>query len=384
MGLAACDRGEATFGRADRRIANVAASPAAEPQPDFPAFSCVRDVSRRRWLYEVAAVVPEGRRRVPRPQDRGWAPRRIVDVAVLPDGYAVLDAGSPAVTIFSTDFASRRTIAPPPGGMSDPVAVAADATGDTLWVLEAGPSRLLGFSRRGDFVAAIAIEAPGASSLAIDDGGRFYVASPIVGQAVRTDLTAASNAVVIFDRAGSRVGSLVRAEPAEMAEGGLALAGLTPVRVATAGRQVAVYYPVDGVVDVYDGRSLVASARVCIPEELAAHYSAQRDSLRKGRSNREGWIRLVTGVLLDRSGGVATVGPSRTSDGEYHIDTFDARGRALGSIVMPANYITLPLEVRFVGDAGRLIAFGESGVIALFEVRDTVPSAGARPVAGRR
>lgn len=360
--LGAC-ASDSPSSRSDPQSGGPPLSPPFLSNAAFPATGCVDSVAYEAELWEVASVAPPEVRREPKPQDAGWLPGRLADLAALEDGYAVADAMLAELTRFDRDFAQRKQWGRKgagPGEFAAPVAVAA-GPGGQIWVLD--EARISVFDRAGAFVRSFRLDKTGID-LAVDDAGRAYAAHMIMPDFVRGD-SSFGTLVTVLDVDGRSSRELVRVTESDLEPPRFVLPGPTRVRVAARGSRIAVAYPAAGVVDIYQGGKRVATVATCMPDALAEAYERQRQA--GGNSQRS--IHLITDVFLDDDGTIYLVGPIKDQEGRYHIDRFSPTGEPLGSIVMPGTHVRLPDEVRFGASPTELVGFDLRGVVGRFEVR---------------
>lgn len=360
--VAACGS-DSPSSRSDPQARGPAAAPSPFSDGSFPSAGCVDSVAQEAELWEAAAVAPPEVQREPKPQDAGWLPGRLVDLAVLDDGYAVADAMLVELTRFSPDLTERKQWGRKgagPGEFAAPAAVAAGPGGE-IWVLD--EMRVSVFDRAGAFVRSFRLRTTGID-LAVDEAGRAYVAHVILPDFVRRDARWGT-LVTVLDPDGGNPRELVRVTPSDLEPPRFVLPGPTHVRLAARGGRVAVAYTAAGIVDVYRDGERVATAASCVPDALADAYERQR----RAGGNAQQYVHLVTDVLLDDDGTIHLVGPIKDQEGRYHIDRFSAAGEPLGSIVMPGAQVVMPNEVRFGSLPAELVGFDTRGVVARFEVR---------------
>lgn len=339
----------------------------AGPAVEIPRHGCVESVRDRGRLWEMAAVAPRDMRTgEAQPQDRGWLPVRLADLAVAPDAYVVLDGGGHRVTRFTRDFSERTgwgRRGRGPGEFEAPRAVA--VRGREIWVLDR--SRVTVFDPEGRVLRTVPLQGNGVD-LAVDPRGRLYVARFVLASMAESAPERFGTVVATFEPDGSPGEPLVRYRD-HPGPPRFVLPGPNPVRVKTVGDRVAVFYPAGGVVDVYRDREPVTTVRVCMPEALAGAYAEQRDQA-GGPSGRQSSLLLITDVRLGPDGSMSVVGPTKDQEGRYHIDHFGPGGASLGSTVLPADQVGLPEEVRFGPDEMTLVALSAArGIVAEIRVR---------------
>lgn len=339
----------------------------------FPLLSCIDTIADSLGFREVAAIAPEGMRRRPQPQDDGWLPTRLADLAVRRGFIAVIDGGAAELTLFLDDqFRERRTLAtrgPGPAELVDPVAVAFDASGDTIWVLDQRPSRLVAFTPEGGFARTIRVDAPSAD-LAITESGHFVLAHSVVHVAPHgTDGSVVL--VSTLNRTTERRAPLIVVPRDSIVPPRFVLPGFTEVRLGYGSDRLAVFFPASGVVDlVNEAGEVTRRVRVCVPGALDEAYTKQR--ARVGQASQLS-VNLISDVLI-RDGIVYAMGSRPADAGQYHMDRFALGGQNLGSFALYEPRIRMPDEVRLVNSDTFLAFNSVSGGIARFAVRRAVPA----------
>jgi hypothetical protein len=306
-------------------------------------------------------------RQRPKPQDDGWIPTRLLDLSVSAAGYAVVDQGAAALTVFTSDYTSRTHFerrGQGPGEFQSPIAVTIDPKADTVWALDERRRTVTAFTAGSGYARQVALEIPGID-LAIDSSGTLYVAHRVPST---TMLPPGRDSVVVvsrYSRDGTPLAPLVSMEREALTPPRFVMPALNDVGVVASGDRVAVFYPAGGVVDVYRQGQLESTGRVCMPPSLALAYQRQRAE----HAPTQSWIALVTDVRLRSDGGFSTTSSRQDSEGRYIIHRFLLGGASAGAVVMPNRGIGMPSEVRFGLTDGELVAFSPtSGVIASFEV----------------
>lgn len=151
--VVACDRPDA-FRTGD---AEIQYAPQVGPTNEgrrLPLVSCVDSFSSKRTLSLAAQLEPD---EFVTPDESGrptWTPVEIVDAAALDSGFVILDRAAAEVTLVSNELQVLRTWGRRGGGPAEfqsPAAVTVVQSGDTIWVLDAAPPRLVGFDRMGRF-----------------------------------------------------------------------------------------------------------------------------------------------------------------------------------------------------------------------------------------
>lgn len=375
LSVSACGTDSSPFGRAASRLPVATAEAAPGPVAvSALAVGCLDSVARDMSLAEGAGIAPAGKRRSPKPQDAGWLPSRIVDLTVTRDGYAVLDAGTGSLTLFSRDFSRRTTV----GGLdAQPAAldrfgvaaaVAVDATGDTVWVLDNSPARLIAFDLRGRRVRTLVIPT-GGNDLTIGGDGSFYVARLVVPSRVRRDSSSReSPAVAVYDAAGNSKPELLRVTARDLSLPRFNLPGPTTLNVDAAGQYVAVSYLAAGIVDLYRAGVRVGTAAQCVPPQLEARYAEQRAKA-SDTTRSQSWTPLISDVRIAANGDIEVVSSLQDDEGRYFLHRFTATGRSRGGISIRRGAVHFPQEVGFGLDTNSLVGYrGDGVVVALYLV----------------
>jgi hypothetical protein len=336
-----------------------------EPAP-FPQHGCVRTVGAMHVLREVRSVVPEGERSPPQPQDAGWMPEALSDLAVRGQQYAMVDRNAARVTVTDSGFRNRRdfgTKGSGPGELRTPVAVAFDPRGDTLWVLDNGRHVVVAFTTSGRFVRELRVPSR-ARDLAVGNDGSIYVSHEFLVFNARGTVPL----VTSVGRGTDDTTTVVAVTAADLTPPRFVLPGPMTIRIKSLGALIAVYYEPAGIVELYQkaGSQLkrVSTITACMPKESAAALDIQR----KTHANSQSWVSLVTDVTL-RGDTVYVITNRRDKNERYGIQRFLAStGADVGAIVMNAGPIKLPSELRFGSVPTDIIAFsGSDGVITRFD-----------------
>ncbi|HET7038572.1 MAG TPA: hypothetical protein VFH97_01710 [Gemmatimonadales bacterium] len=365
----ACSGSDRTFDRGEPEIRYDAFQPqAGGPATSLQAPACADSVVGTAEIKEAAAIAPEGLRPRPRPQDAGWIPTRLADLAVGRAGYAVVDQGGVALTLFAPDFASRMHRERPgdgPGEFRSPAAVAVHPGADTTWVLDDRRRVVIAFDMTGAPVREIAV-GPSGVDLAVGPDGVIYVAHRVPSARM---LPRDADSVVVVSRYapdGSRLPPLLILHRNALAPPRFVLPSVTEVGVTVSGERVAVFYPAGGVVDLFRNGRHEGAGLVCMTAELADVYARQRE--RPGQSQQ--WVALITDVRLEPDGGFSTVSSRTDRQGRFLIHRFAAGGGPAGAVAIANPGIRMPSEVRFGSRPDQLVAFSPaSGIIASFTLR---------------
>lgn len=320
-------------------------------------------------MREVGALMPEGARRRAQPQDAGWQPVALADIAVRGNQYAVVDRQVPSVTVMSSAFTRvwhHEQRGPGPGELREPTHVQFDPRGDTLWVLDQQRHTMIGFiASSGAFVREFSIP-NNLASFDITPDGRF-LASYMVLVATATGTVPLVSEI---SGAGDTVPLLAR-EASSLTPPEFVLPGPNWPRLKVVGDLIALIYPAAGVVSLYrlDNKVLqpVRQIASCMPPALATAYQVQRSSKTTSQTS----VELVTDVAR-RGDTLLVVGSRRDAEGRYGVQRFSiASGDNLGSIAVAAGSITLPGEVRLRPGPGlSLVAMDpQAGFIANMGIR---------------
>jgi hypothetical protein len=364
----ACSRESRPFERGADEIRQDPLQARSNPAlPDLPVGGCADSVIGTARIRETAAVAPEGFRRRPMPQDSGWIPGRLADLAASPGRFAVVDQGGGSLTIFTADYTSRIHRERPGGGPGEfrsAVAVALGSGAEPVWVLDDRRRAAMAFSATAEYIREVAVR-PMAGDLAVGADGTIYVAHRVPsGEAVRRG----GDSVLVVSRYGRDGGPqlpLVALHHDALVPPRFVLPAVTEVGLAAAGQRVAVFYPAGGVIDVFEAGRHRAAARVCMPADLADAYARQRQ--RGGP--QQSWVALVTDVRLEPDGSFSAVSSRRDPRGRFLIHRFRPDGTPAGTLVIENPGIAMPSEVRFGPEPNHLVAFSPAtGIIASFSV----------------
>jgi hypothetical protein len=363
-----CSGGKETFDRGESEIRYDPFQAQAGGQSGrLPTGACADSIAATANIREVAAIVPEGVRPGPRPQDAGWVPTRLADLAVSPERFAVVDQGGVALTLFSPDFQSRAHRERPgdgPGEFRAPVAVALNPGGDTIWVLDERRHAAIAFDPTGGFVREVPV-APAGVDLAVGPDGVLYLAHRVTSPAL---LPRDTDSVVVVSRYapdGDSLPPLLTLHRSALTPPRFVLPAVTEVGIAVAGERVAVFFPAAGVVDVFRAGRHEGSGGVCVPRDLAEAYARQRDQPQRSQQ----WVALITDVRLEADGGFSTVSSRQDPQGRFLIHRFRPGGSYAGTVAVINPGIRMPSEVRFGPAPDQLVAFSPAdGIIASFSL----------------
>lgn len=332
----------------------------------FPSVGCVRSVGATHSLREVSALVPEGERDRARPQDTGWMPEEMVDLAHRGQYYAIVDRKAAQVYLMDSAYSGRRTIGRKgsgPGEMQMPVAVEFDPRGDTLWVLDNGRHVILGFTTQGRFVREL--RAPSRTSdLALASDGSIYVAHELL-------IFNARGGRALISKVGPTPNDttpVVTVDATQLLPPRFVLPGTMSLRIRGVGPYIAVLYQAAGVVELYEKKasslSLVSTIKGCVAPEIADALEKQRVA----KSGSQSWVSLVTDVMV-RGDTLFLINNREDKNKRYAVQRFLARtGADAGAIVMNSGPIKLPEELRFGADPTDIVSFSQArGVVIRFD-----------------
>jgi hypothetical protein len=362
----ACDAKAFAEGDARIKFDPYKAGPVADSVV-FPSFGCVGSVAKVGTLREAKALMAEGDREKPQPQDKGWSPEFLTGLAVWGASYAVTDRQGARVTVMDSTFLNRRewgTKGSGPGELQSPVAVAFDQRGDTIWVLDDRRKAIIGFDLSGRFVREFAVPAT-AVDFAVQPDGTFYVAHQFM-------IAGAHGPVTIVSRVGSgrEPSPVLSVDASELSPPRFVLPGFMAPRVRALGHFIAVIYSAAGVVDVFDAGkgqfTRVSTIRTCISKELVAAYAKQRGDSKHVQS----WVSLVADVRLEGDT-IVTISARADLEKRYAIQRFNLNtGQDLGAVALPAGRLRLPEELRFGARGSELVAINAArGIVVRLDVR---------------
>ncbi len=173
--LAAC--GGDAFSHGDSVIAVDRIPASASRSPGFPSAGCVGPVQSSSSLAETRALMAEGARARVQPQDSGWQPVSLSDVAVSRSFLAVVDRQAPSVSLLTHDFRrlwTHDSRGAGPGELSVPTRVKFQEATGAVWILDQGRRRLLRYDSLGVFQSDLEIPND-ASDFVVTDSGRVLV-----------------------------------------------------------------------------------------------------------------------------------------------------------------------------------------------------------------
>jgi len=363
--LASCSGRE--FARGDSKIKYDPFQPDPVAAPNgFPSYSCLDSIASVGSIRELDGLAPEGMRNGLHPQDIGWSPTSLADLAVGQHGYAVADRGGAEVALVAPDLSRHRVWGRKgmgPGELQSPIAVSYDDDAGTIWVLDERRRAIIGFDTVGNFLREL--NAPNmAVDLAIDPDGGFLVTHRVLMEASGESVTIASH----VDDDGHTTPALVYPR-ASLKPPRFALPGLISPRVKVIGARVVIFYPPSGTIDVY-ARSPgplqhLMTVQSCVPPSLAIAYHRQAEA----RARTQSWISLVSDVDI-RGDMLLAIGPRPDREGRYGVQRFSlTTGRSLGAMAYPAGPIQLPNEVRLTRDPTTFVVMDTPrGVLARMKV----------------
>lgn len=337
--------------------------------------SCVSKQERVAMLSAPAVIIPREYSKRGLASDSLWTPGRIVDLASGSSSYVVLDGLNGRLTSFTPDLHEKLHWARKgrgPGELLSPVSVAVDRTlrhglrsGGTVSVLDQQLMRVSAFSDDGKLKQTYALPSAEISDAVVSDDGDLYVAHVVWSPVATRSNRGATQAVLTRTRTGSSTTDtldLVRMKSVGEDKRFL-LPGPNPAGLVINGRRVAVFFPAAGVIDIFDDDQHKGRINVCMPRKLRKAYNEQMEFIRRTGRKSQQHVALISDVFLAPDGTIGVVGNVRDRNGALHIDRYDATGRDLGSIVVPAERVRLPREFRFGRDVTELLTFGLHGTI---------------------
>jgi hypothetical protein len=329
-----------------------------------PMQSCTKSVSHVGRLRELASLVPRGLRKDAQPQDEGWEPGRLADVATAGQQLLVLDRGTPSITLVSDAFRKRRTLGRTGTGPSEfrnPVSVAADSVRRRFAVADVGNRRLLLLDFDGVQLESFPLDVGNVEDIALADS-TILVAHFIIPELLGENSPFGSVLSVLHPPA-SRLKPVIPVHKASLDRTRFPLPGPNPSRIVATGNLSLLFSPTTGRVEVLRNDSVVASYKVCMPPKLWEAYQRQLARFESGRQgNSQQSYPLITDVLV-LADTVFAVGPMPDQAQRFHIDRFLLDGTDIGSLVAPLDGMALPLEIRFWGSPTHLLAFGPHGTM---------------------
>jgi len=331
----------------------------------LPLVSCVDSFSVKRELSLAATLEPDDALASDNPRGTGWVPIEVVDVAALDSGFVILDRGAAEVTLVSNQLQVVRTWGRRgggPGEFQSPIAVAADQSGDTIWVLDTAPPRLTAFDRLGQAQRGFRVPAPGID-MTIDADGNFYIAhmTMLIASNARTEPLPL---VTVFSPDGKLQRTLRSAKPDDRDDPRMNLPGFVKPHLSSLGNRVTVSYPASGIVDVYDSGELAHTIQVCMPPDLKAGYDRQLKNA-TANTNSQQSIALISDVHLSGDGEVSVLSLIKTQDGFLHVDQTSANGTSLGSIGLTSTR-PVPVNARFSVASNRFLSINGTGALSLY------------------
>lgn len=336
----------------------------------IPGDGCVGPIAREASIREINAVMPDGARARPRPQDAGWVPVELSDITEVGDRFAVVDAGVPALTLLDAGLRRLWSIerrGNGPGELQVPRKVRVDPRGDTLWVLDEGRHALMSFTTDGRPQRTIPVPSD-VIDFDVTRKGELLVSHLVLPSRV-------TSSAVVLSRVGAN-GTLVplvshsrqAVQPPQFV-----LPGPNRPTVRVLGDLVAVVYPAAGVVDLYrpsDARGYqhLRTIAACMPDGLRRAYAAQLAE----RRNPQTAVDLISDVAR-RGDTLFVAGTRPDANRRYGIQRFLlSTGGNAGAIVFPGDRRVLPGDFRFrSGPSFTFMAFDSfAGYVALLEVTE--------------
>lgn len=337
------------------------------PVAGLPQYGCIGAIEEFTHLREAAAIVPDGMRAKPKPQDSGWAPWELADLAIRGDRIVVTDRRAASFTMMTREFTERRTFerkGSGPGEMKTPSVVRLDMRADSIWILDRGHHKIMGFDVDGRFTRELPVSND-VVDFDVTADGRFFTVHQVIVANARGVTTLVSE--LVPDGMSKPILSFAIDElkPPEFA-----LPGPNVARIKVLSNYVAVFFPAAGVVNIYDpqraGLKKVSSIRTCVTPELAEFYERQRNS----GVNRQSSLILIADVAL-RGDTVLVTSALQDNESRFGIQRFAIEsGENLGAIAIASGPIALPHEVRFRdGSVSELITMDtQKGFIASMQI----------------
>ena len=368
--LLAC--ADAPFSRGDTKIVYDTASFLNLRQAqDLPTNGCIGPVARTATVREVGSVMPEGARKRAQPQDSGWAPVTVADVATLGDRFAVVDEGVPSLTVFDAKLRriwSLEKRGNGPGEFQAPARVRVDPRGDTLWVLDNGRHLLMAFSSDGRPQRTISVPSD-VVGFDLTPRGSILLSHLVLPSRVRSEAVVVSR----LEHNGTVTPAISYSRTAIRAPQ-FVLPGPNRPLVQAIGNFVAIIFPAAGVVDLYRQNAngsfqVVRTVAGCMPDDLRRAYDKQLAERRNPQSS----VGLIADVAL-RGDTLLVIGSNPDASRRYGIQRFLVTdGRNIGAVALSGDRRVLPEGLRFRSRAGLgLTAFDSfQGYVALLDVIET-------------
>lgn len=369
--VAGCTSTDDASQQADRKAGSPASgSNSRAIEFDAPYETCVNSVYQELKITEVAALIPDEYE--PGASDGGnsWTPARLVDLAVLRNGYALVDQGNATIHVVSRDFRERSSWGRKGGGPGEfvqPHLAAYNAAADQLSVYDQEASRVTVFDGAGRLVRTYPVSHPSINSIAFDVDGSIVAAHSVMGRAI--DRGPAPQPLVSSIR-GERpnVTTVHQVTTDSMDATRFVLPGPNYARVATRGDITALFLPASGVVEIFQNGKKLARAQSCMPQGLRQAYDKQLTAVLGGGPRGQGSIQLISDVHIGDDDIIYTATPVRDARGRLHIDRFSLDGKDLGSIVAYPESIQLA-ELRFGHSPLELISMSYDGTVKKFVLR---------------
>lgn len=371
IGCAPSD-GSDPFARGEKRIRS-----SEESGFDFTdaEMSCFRKQALLGRLRSTHSIIPREYSKRGLPADSSWTPGRILDVASTDSAYMALDAQLARVVRFTPDFQERKEWARKgegPGEFKAPLAVAADRTSGTISVLDVSLRRVSVFSTDGRLITTRQLPASELSDAAATANGDVYVSHVVWSPLTKRGDTLAIQPILTRIRANSdKVDTLAVVRHSDiLSDERFVLPGPNASGLAISGERVAIFFPASGIVEVFENGRQASRIRSCVPRKLTKIYKEQRDYIaRTGRKSQQE-VPLISDVFIAADGAIGVVGPVKDEKGNLHVDRYDAAGRDMGSIVIPAGTTRLPRSMRFGRSINELLSFGMYGTIIRLDLGD--------------
>ncbi|WP_419943135.1 hypothetical protein [Candidatus Palauibacter sp.] len=309
--------------------------------------------------------------------DVPWSPGRLWDLTPYEDGYAVLDALTQELVWISGDLTAWETWAtdgPGPGELAEPQAlVTADAGSGDLLVLQGRPPAVHRFGGGGKFGNTFRLNSR-ARDIGVTADGRIWLTHDIWAAELQSRGDAQMPLLISTTDDGRETREDWSATGDSLDAPRYNVPSLVEVRIASRGRFVAVYFPLSGIIELFDDGVHARTLETCMPDELREAYRRQLRDIEgvppPGSVEVVNFVRLLADVRVGDGGEVWALAGAPTDEGFLHIDRFDASGRNAGSILFAPGGSPWPVELRFGLDPERtIIEFdGYEGHIVIYQL----------------
>lgn len=357
------ETGTSRFGEAESKLRVPAPDPRA-PRFDPPEHSCVNSIYKRASVRLTASLVPDEYQRESAPRNVAWSPGRLVDLAVMPNAMAVLDAMNGIIHLISNDLRPRGSWGSKGSGsgeFQDPSTLAVDSSTGDLWIFDAAAGRITVFDSTGSVRKTFPISHPTLEDIAVVNS-RVYTSHFLMAELARSggDFTVLMG---IMSKPDATTSPLVRVNPDSIRDDQFVLPGPNHSRIVARGTTVAQFFPAAGIIDIYSDNVRTGTARVCMPRRVRSAYARQLKYVREGGPKSQMSLTMIGDVMIGPDGIVYAVSPLRDKAGRLHVDRFGLDGRDLGSIVAAPDSLNLPADLRFGRQPFELLAVGSHGTL---------------------